>query len=97
MDLTPLLAISHIDEQQLQKNISQCLLDSGGQTTLPQIITRYPLRYGLDELLTYIKLACEQILPAHIDEQQEQTISWQPEPSLTRTIKIPAITFIRSR
>lgn len=97
VDLTPLLAISHIDEQQLQKNISQCLLDSGGQTTLPQIITRYPLRYGLDELLTYIKLACEQILPAHIDEQQEQTISWQPEPSLTRTIKIPAITFIRSR
>ncbi len=97
VDLTPLLAISHIDEQQLQKNISQCLLDSHGQTTLEQVIARYPLRYGLDELLTYIKLACEQVLPAHIDEQREQAISWQPEPGLTRTIKIPAITFIRSR
>ncbi|MBO1519642.1 DUF3375 domain-containing protein [Oceanisphaera pacifica] len=97
VDLTPLLAISHIDELQLQKNISQCLLDNGGQTTLEQVITRYPLRYGLDELLTYIKLACEQILPAHIDEQQQQTIRWQPEPELTRTIQIPTITFIRSR
>lgn len=97
VDLTPLLTISHIDELQLQKNISQCVLDNGGQTTLEQIIERYPLRYGLDELLTYIKLACEQVLPAHIDEQHEQVIRWQPDPELTRTIKIPAITFIRSR
>ncbi|MFD1007461.1 DUF3375 domain-containing protein [Oceanisphaera ostreae] len=97
VDLTPLLAISHIDELQLQRQISQCLLDNDGQTTLAQVIERYPLRYGLDELLTYIKLACEQVLPAHVDDAQEQTISWQPEPELTRTIQIPAITFIRSR
>ncbi|ART82640.1 hypothetical protein CBP31_08420 [Oceanisphaera profunda] len=97
VDLTPLLAISHIDEWQLQRQISQCLLDNGGQTTLAQVIARHPLRYGLDELLTYLKLACEQVLPAHIDEQQEQAISWQPEPGLTRTLHIPTITFIRSR
>ena len=97
VDLTPLLAISYIDELQLQRHISQGLLDNGGQVTLAHVIERHPLRYGLDELLTYIKLACEQILPAHIDEQQEQTISWQPEPELTRTIKIPTITFTRSR
>ena len=66
-----------------------------GQTTLAQVIERYPIRHGLDEVLTYIKLACEQTLPAHIDSSREQQIRWQAEPELWRILRILAITFVR--
>lgn len=97
VDLSQLLAISHIDELQLQRQIGQCLLDGEGQATLAQVVARFPVRHGLDEVLTYVKLACEQVLPAHIDHHQEQDIHWQPEPDLVRTLRVPLITFTRSR
>ena len=63
--------------------------------SLAQVIEHYPIRHGLDEVLTYIKLACEQTLPAHIDTTREQQIRWQAEPELWRILRIPAITFVR--
>ncbi|EAW2935884.1 DUF3375 domain-containing protein [Salmonella enterica] len=96
VDFSQLLSLSHINEQQLQRNILQCLMDNNGQVTLAEVIARHPLDSGLDELLTYIKLACEQVVMANIDQQYKQHISWQPEPSLVRTVLVPKITFVRS-
>ncbi|EDT3088245.1 DUF3375 domain-containing protein [Salmonella enterica subsp. enterica serovar Newport] len=96
VDFSQLLSLSHINEQQLQRNILQCLMDNNGQVTLAEVIARHPLDSGLDELLTYIKLACEQVVMANIDQQNKQHISWQPEPSLVRTVLVPEITFVRS-
>jgi hypothetical protein len=95
VDLRTLFEVSHIDEQQLQHQIHRCLSEHQGQVTLAQVIERYPIRHGLDEVLTYIKLACEQTLPAHIDTTREQQIRWQAEPELWRLLRIPAITFVR--
>jgi len=95
VDLRTLFEVSHIDEQQLQRQIHRCLSAHQGQVTLAQVIEHYPIRHGLDEVLTYIKLACEQTLPAHIDSNREQQIRWQAEPELWRVLRIPAITFVR--
>ena len=95
VDLRTLFEVIHIDEQQLQRQIHRCLSDYQGQVSLAQVIEHYPIRHGLDEVLTYIKLACEQTLPAHIDTTREQQIRWQAEPELWRILRIPAITFVR--
>lgn len=95
VDLRTLFEMSHIDEQQLQRQIHVCLNEYQGQTTLAQVIEHYPIQYGLDEVLTYIKLACEQTVPAHVDTTREQRIHWQAEPELQRVLRIPAITFVR--
>lgn len=95
VDLSTLFEVSHIDEVKLQRNINLCLQQNNGQATLAQIIEHNPIQYGLDELLTYIKMACEQETPAHIDEQHSQSISWQTEGNITRRASLPQITFLR--
>jgi hypothetical protein len=95
VDLSNLFEVSHIDEFKLQRNINTCLQNHNGQVTLAQIIDNYPIQYGLDELLTYIKMACEQETPAHIDEKNSQSIHWQSEGNITRKASLPLITFIR--
>lgn len=96
VDFTQLLTLSHIDEFMLQRAILQCLQDGHGQTTLGEVLERYPLRYGLDELLTYVKLACEQVITSNIDSYQQQKITWQSDEDTLRTVTIPKITFVRS-
>ncbi|HDC2547796.1 TPA: DUF3375 domain-containing protein [Salmonella enterica] len=96
VDFSQLLTLSHINEQQLHRNILQLLIANHGQVTLAEVIAHYPLRSGLDELLTYVKLACEQVITANIDRQRKQRVSWQPEPGLVRTVSVPEITFVRS-
>ncbi|WP_202302152.1 DUF3375 domain-containing protein [Dryocola clanedunensis] len=96
VDFSQLQALSHINEAELQRNIMQCMMDNQGQITLAEVIAHYPLSYGLDELLTYIKLACEDAGVAHIDENSKQQISWAPEAGITRKVTVPKITFVRS-
>jgi len=96
VDLSNLFEVSHIDEFQLQRNINSCLQHHNGQATLAQIIDDYPIQYGLDEVLTYIKMACEQDSPAHIDEQISQSISWKSDGNIIRRASLPQITFIRN-
>lgn len=110
VDLSRLFEVSHIDEFALQRQISQCLVQNHGQVTLAQVIEKFPVQYGLDEVLTYVKLACEQTVSANINEQKQQTISWEiDEPSIAnnistnklpaykprRVLKLPTITFVR--
>lgn len=96
VDFSQLMALSHINEHQLQHNILQCLMNNHGQITLAEVLAFYPLEFGLDELLTYVKLACEQVVTANVDRHHKQHVSWQPEPGVTRTVSIPKITFVRS-
>ncbi len=96
VDFSQLQALSHINEAELQRNIMQCMMDNQGQITLAEVIARYPLRYGLDELLTYIKLACEDSGIAHIDESSKQQVTWAPEKDTLRKVTVPKITFVRS-
>ena len=95
VDLSNLFEVSHIDELQLQQQIFTSLDKHQGQVTLAGVLEDYPLQYGLDEVLSYIKLACEEVVPASIDPQQPQHVSWQSEPGVSRTLSVPTITFIR--
>ncbi|WP_372881277.1 DUF3375 domain-containing protein [Psychromonas sp.] len=104
VDLSHLFDVSHIDELKLLRNIGHCLQQESqnqqkGQVTLAQVIEAHPIEYGLDEVLTYIKLACEQVVPAHIDSEQLQDISWQvaseTDAQLIHRLKAPIITFVR--
>ena len=104
VDLSHLFDVSHIDELKLQRNIGHCLQQQSqnqhkGQVTLVQVIETHPIEYGLDEVLTYIKLACEQVVPAHINPDLRQEISWQvssdSEEKVTHRLKAPTITFTR--
>ncbi|REL25365.1 DUF3375 domain-containing protein [Thalassotalea euphylliae] len=98
IDLSRLLEVSHINEQQLRQQIASCLQQLSGQATLAQVIESYPIQYGLDELLTYVKMACEQEISANINDQVPQQISWQVQQNnqlVTRQVQLPTITFIR--
>ncbi len=95
VDLTALFDISQVSEVQLLHNIENSQYLNQGQTTLAQVVAQVPIEQGLDEVLTYLKIACEQQINAHIDEQQKQQISWKLTQGETRQILVPLITFIR--
>ena len=110
VDLSHMFEVSHIDEFALQRQISQCLQQNQGQVTLAQVIEKFPVQYGLDEVLTYVKMACEQTVSANINEQNHQTLSWEidepdiinpisastaPTNKARRILKLPTITFVR--
>lgn len=88
VDLSRLFDISRIDEQLLQRQIQTCLQDTQGQVTLADVVSRYPVEFGLDEILTYVKLACEQDQIATIDESSSQMINWRGEAG-NKQVKLP--------
>lgn len=95
VDLTALFEVSQVDEAQLLHNIEKSQFHHHGQTTLAQVIEQSPIENGLDEVLSYLKIACEQQINAHIDECQKQYVSWQIATGERRKISIPLITFVR--
>jgi hypothetical protein len=96
VDLSRLFEVSHINEFELQKQIDHCMQQHHGQATLAQVIAQYPVQYGLDEVLTYVKLACEQTVTAHINQDTPQIVIWNTEPAGSqRQLSLPTITFVR--
>ncbi len=96
VDLSRLFEVSHINEFELQKQIDHCMQRYHGQATLAQVIEHYPIQYGLDEVLTYVKLACEQTVSAHINQDEQQIVVWNIEQqSKQRQLSLPTITFVR--
>ncbi len=95
VDLSRLFEVSHIDELALQRQIQQCLQNDSGQSTLAQVTERFPIQYGLDEVLSYVKMACEQTVHARIDKHKQQQIQWVTESGTKRLFSLPLITFVR--
>ena len=96
VDLSRLFEVSHINEFELQKQIDLCMQNNHGQATLAQVIEQYPIQYGLDEVLTYVKLACEQTISAHINQDTAQIVTWSTEEKgCQRQLSLPTITFVR--
>ncbi|MEZ9704795.1 DUF3375 family protein, partial [Vibrio breoganii] len=91
VDLSHLFEVSRIDEALLQRQIQQ----GNGQVTLAQVVESYPIQHGLDEILSYVKMACEQTMSAAVDSQQQQTITWVTDEGVTRVFSLPLITFVR--
>lgn len=95
VDLSALFDVSRIDEQQLLHNINKRLYQQQGQVTLAQVVDQFPIKQGLDEVLTYLKIASEQQVNAHIDDSAKETINLQESLGTQRQLSIPLVTFIR--
>ena len=96
VDLSHLFALSHINETQLMNQVHKTLNQHQGQASLSQVVDAFPIEQGLDEVLTYIKLACEQAIPAKVDTLQYELIKWPLDQDQVRTLRVPLITFTRT-
>lgn len=93
IDLMPLLNVTSVDEAVLIDNIQQCL-ETQSQVSLESVIATFPIRYGLEEALYYLKMAADKIVPAMIDETCNVDIIWNNENKL-QSLSMPKIIFTR--
>lgn len=94
IDLAPLLSATSVDETVLINNIHQCL-ENKSQVTLDSVIDKFPIKYGLEEALYYLKIASEGILPAMINESEKIIITWNNDDLHIQSLSMPKIIFTR--
>lgn len=93
-DLSLLYEQEYIDEQELLAQIDR-LLAKHGQTSLPQVIKRYPVHRGLAELVGYVNIATRE--SHHLIERDTQdVIAYQTSDGEHRQLKLPHIIYTRS-
>ncbi len=83
-----------IDKAELEGHIKR-ELQSRTQITLRELVTIYPLRRGLAELVCYLSLAANNKLTL-FDENTPETLSWEDSEGRTRYATLPRIIYIRS-
>jgi hypothetical protein len=64
------------------------------QVGLTELVARYPLQYGVAELVSYLSLRDEAFAIAYDEEHVEQ-ISWIAADGQERTATLPRITYCR--
>lgn len=94
VDVTILYSQITIDWERLQKNIKQAF-QKCDQISLVELISRYPLRHGLAELVAYIQLAGKRSNTFVLDDVLE-TVSWQTDVGTVRQATIPQIVLMRN-
>jgi hypothetical protein len=83
-----------IDSAQLSRHIRHAL-QGRTQISLRELVTAYPLRQGLAELVAYLQLAVD--LPhTVVDEETIDTIEWQTPDKTVRRAQLPRIIFARN-
>ena len=94
IDTAVLYAQVVVDRQALSRNIRRELQERV-QISLGEVVSRYPLRHGLAELVTYLQLAGEWGRTA-VDEESEELVTWKCEMGVTRQATLPRIIFVRT-
>jgi len=94
VDLSPLLDVTTVDEAVLIDNIQQCLT-SQSQVKVSEIVEQFPIKHGLEEALTYLKIATEKTLPALINESSKIDIIWADDDGNLKSLSMPIIIFTR--
>jgi hypothetical protein len=85
-----LLALERIDWQRLRRNIS-LLTQQQAETTLAQLLERFPIQSGTVELLAYLQIAHED---GHkIDTNREIQIATDWEGPRPRVLQLPQVVF----
>ena len=82
-----------IDKQKLIEQISY-FLSTSKKVTLMEILNKYPLKYGLSELLTYLTLE-QSNFKCNVDETSFQRIYWNNENNDIVKADLPTITFYK--
>ncbi len=94
IDTASLYAQIIVDQAELSSNIRKALQERN-QISLGEVITRHPLRHGLAELITYLRLAGAWPHTA-VDEEIEEQIEWEGESGVRRQASLPHIIFVRN-
>ena len=81
----------YVNKEELRGRI-RYLLQSKGTISLAQVIERYPLQFGLTELLTYLVIAGEKGNDCFASDSEE-TIGWTDENGKVRTATVPEVVF----
>lgn len=91
-DVSELVAQSEIDFNTLKRNI-RTVLDDVSQTSIAEVMHRYPAEQGLGSVVGYIALGTRH---GEVTELAE-TVAWQGLDDSERQATIPAIFFIKER
>lgn len=89
VDMSVLYKYTAVDKNLLEKNIKDSL-NAYEQITLGEVIKKYPLQYGLEELLTYFMLKIPQI-----SSNSEEIVMWKRDDGKYVSARIPKIIFTR--
>ena len=95
LDAAALYAQVVVDRSELSHHIRQSL-QTRAQISLSELLSAYPLRQGLAELVTYLQLASERTHTV-VDEETIDTIEWQVQDGVTRRARLPRVIFVRNR
>ncbi|MDN5924852.1 MAG: DUF3375 domain-containing protein, partial [Xanthomonadales bacterium] len=97
IDASLLYAQVVIDKAQLRGQVRQALRHQA-QVSLGEVITQWPLRHGLAELVAYLQLASSSFVTA-VDENVREEVTWQvigdDGSHLSRQAQLPRIVFVR--
>lgn len=81
----------YVDQLELLSNIRRAL-QSSRQVSLGTVAAAYPIRQGLAELATYLKLATHDLHSA-IDDEQSEVIEWVDQAGKLRKATVPLIIY----
>ena len=84
----------YVDKEKLHHQIEH-LLQTQDMATIAQITAHYPLKLGLNELITYLVIADESY-PGTYQTGDIEEIFWEDEEGTVRLAKIPKILFTRT-
>lgn len=93
LDAAALFSQFVIDKAALAQHVRQAL-QQASQVTLRELLETRPLRQGLAELIAYLQLAAEQGA-AVIEDETQDTVSWQADDGHWKHAKLPRVIFSR--
>lgn len=84
-----------VDRAELTDHVRQALKGQR-QVSLAEVVSRYPLRHGLAELVAYLQLAGDWP-DTVVDDEVEDQISWEAEDGVVRRARLPRIILLRNK
>ncbi|HSQ40758.1 MAG TPA: DUF3375 domain-containing protein [Fibrobacteraceae bacterium] len=94
VDFNVLFSQFYVDKEVLRTQI-RAAMKAKIQVSLSDVITQFPLQYGLAELVTYLAIASED-RNAVIDEEQEDHFQWISTDGVSRKAALKRIIFTRN-
>lgn len=98
VDVSSLFEEVFVDEEQLKLNIVK-LLQAAPQINIEQILSKFPLKLGVAELVSYLSIATQQNIDngwqALLDDENTVVVSWQDLTGKQHKSSIPNIIFTR--
>ncbi len=83
-----------VDKDLLRNNINY-FLNSTDKIDLKEVLDKYPMKYGLAELLAYLDLGEKDDIICEINDSEEEQVTWINSNDETIVANIPIVIFHR--